>query len=249
MKAIITGMNGTVAPVLNNFLRRQGIQMVVWDRRFVPIDDAHAVHTFLEQHCPNWFFHVATGPAQWAEKIAGECYRRHIKLLFTGSVSIFDPQKTNAPITIHQKPTATDEYGIYKIDCERKILTANPDAIIARLGWQIGNTPGSNNMVDFLHNEFSKKGEIEAGDQYFPSCSFLEDTAAGLFNIIMNFDKGIFHLEGNPGISFYEIVTALNTLNNNNWQISKIDTPVIDNRMTDAHIQIQSIKRTLYPGN
>ena len=61
MKAIVTGMNGTVAPVLARTLIDAGHTVIAWDRSRVPTDNREAVRDFIHGEHPDWFFHVATG--------------------------------------------------------------------------------------------------------------------------------------------------------------------------------------------
>lgn len=72
------------------------------------------------------------------------------------------------PFTPESVPDAREGYGFEKYTAEQQIRQANPDAVIARLGWQIGAAPGSNNMIDFL----AKQDVVRASEKWFPACSF-----------------------------------------------------------------------------
>lgn len=61
MKAIITGIHGTVAPVLARTLVAAGHTVVPWYRELVPPDDPQASAAFIAREQPEWFFHLATG--------------------------------------------------------------------------------------------------------------------------------------------------------------------------------------------
>jgi dTDP-4-dehydrorhamnose reductase len=245
MKAILTGMNGTIAPSLARRLREHGHAVVAWDRSRVPPDDPLACRGFLLQVAPDACFHLATGSPDWVETLAGLCSELQIRFLFTSSVSVFSDRQ-QGPFAVDATPDATDDYGRYKIECERRVRSANAAALIARLGWQIGdapgsNTPGWNTMVDHLCQRMERDGRIEASVHWLPACAFLGDTAEVLHRLMEDFPAGTYHIDGNPGMSFYEIVRALDRVQGRSWKIVPSTTPVLDMRMVDQRLSVTPI--------
>lgn len=228
-------MNGTVAPAVARRLQADNHVVNAWDRTAVPVDALAQHEAFIDGVKPDWVFHMAMGSPDWAANMAAICHKRGIRFLFTGSVSVFDGQKSG-PFARSHVPDATDDYGRYKAECERKVRDANPDAIIARLGWQIGDAAGSNNMIDFLTKQQKEKGHVEAGNGWIPSCAFLTDTADAIYTLIQKFPGGLYQLEGNPGWHFYKIVSCLNKLHGNLWRVVEKDEPHRDNRMLEDRI-------------
>jgi len=244
VKAIVTGMNGTVAPALARRLREQGLEAVPWDRAKSPTDSERAVRAFIERERPMWVCHIATGALEWAEWISRACAELGPRLLWTGSVSVFSDRHT-PPIPPEAEPDASDDYGRYKADCERRVLAANPGVIVARLGWQIGAAPGSNNMVDYLSRE-AEKGAIRASHRWVPSCAMLDDTASALVNLMARAEPGVFHLEGNTaGLSMFDLATRLNHAQRRGWTIEPTDEPNRDNRMHDHRVRMAQVKDRL----
>lgn len=229
MKIIITGLNGTVAPAVAQQLQSRGHEVVGWNRADISPDDPEQVKQFLEKVQPAAVLHCATGSPVWAEMLAHWCGANGVKFLFTSTVSVFSWAEPG-PFGLEKRPDATDEYGRYKMECEERIQQSNPQAIIARLGWQIGEKAGSNNMVDFL-SRASERGAIEASQKWQPSCAFLADTAAALVELLESHPAGMYHLEGNPGLSFYEIATRLKHKHHTDWHIVPTDQPVQDGRL------------------
>ncbi len=87
--------------------------------------------------------------------------------------------------------------------------------MVARLGWQIGEQPGSNNMIDFLTNAMKKDGVVKASRKWKPATS-LSDTAEALAWLLDEAGAGRFRgvamVDGNrAGHSFHDIVRALST--------------------------------------
>ncbi|MDX2115689.1 MAG: sugar nucleotide-binding protein [Planctomycetota bacterium] len=245
---MLTGMNGTVAPALALRLRTAHT-VVQWDRSAHPIDSEDAVRQFLDRSAPDAVCHIATGDPQWARWIAEWCAARRVRMLWTGSVSVFS-SGTPAPIAPDATPNATDDYGSYKTHCEKLVREACPDAVVARLGWQIGRTPAGNTMTGFLDRTARENsGLIRASTRWTPSCALLEDTAAGLEKLIPTPHRGVFHLEGNSqGLSFFDIAQRIRTRLGAAWTLQPADEPAFDNRMTDPRIDMGRLSDRLSAG-
>ena len=244
MKAVITGLNGTVAPVLAANLVEAGYTIIPWDRAVVPIDDPAAGRAFLQHEAPDCFFHIATGSPDWAELAARLCVEQGVDFLFTSSVSVFAATQ-QGPFTIDDEPQPDDDYGRYKLECERRTRAANPAAQIIRLGWQIGLTPGGNQMVNYLDRTFRTEGELQASRHWYPACSFLTDTAASLRRIRETIPPGLYHLDGNPGLNFYEIVEGLNRLLGEPWRVAAAAEPRQNSRLLDSQVAVTAITERL----
>jgi dTDP-4-dehydrorhamnose reductase len=240
MKAILTGMNGTVAPALARRLARSGCTVVAWNRTEVSPDDPSAVRDFILGTSPDLCFHLAMGSPTWAETIARVCGKRHIRFLFTSTVSVY-AHTQRGPLTTDVMPEPNDDYGRYKLECEQRVHAANAESYIARLAWQIGSAPGSNNLVDYLDSTARARGRIEASTCWFPACAFLDDTADALATLVASHAPGLYHLDGNPGLSFFDIATNLNRLRGNLWNVVPALVPDRDNRMLDRNITVRSI--------
>ena len=237
-------MTGTVAPAIARYLTGKNNTIIRWDREAVPVDDYALMEKFISSQKATHFFHVATGSPLWAERVAEICLRFGIRFIFTSSVSVFS-ENSPGPFTTDHQPDATDDYGCYKIECENRIRSVNHEAIIARLGWQIGDSPGSNNMVDFLFKTMSDKGLIEASSLWYPACSLLPDSAEALHTLALGYPPGTYHIDGNPGFSFLEIVKALNEKHGNSWNVVESFLPERDSRMLEERIKVRSIAENL----
>lgn len=244
MQAMVTGLNGTVAPVLAERLDSAGHQVIGWDRHLVPIDDRDVVHGFLARTRPDWVFHVATGSPDWAQWMAEACGELNVKFLYVSSVSVFSA-KQQGPFKIDDIPQPDDSYGAYKLDCERRVRDVCPEALIARLGWQIGWGTTGNQMVAHLDRMHCEKGMVSASQRWFPACSFLDDTADALCSLMETRQRGLYHVDGNPGWSLFEIVLRLNRLRGKPWQVIPEETPAGTNRLLDPSVPVRSIARRL----
>jgi dTDP-4-dehydrorhamnose reductase len=241
MKALLTGLHGTVAPALAQALAQDGYDVVPWDRSLHPVDNPEAVRFFIECEKPAVFCHLAMGSPDWAEWAARTCAQLRIPFLFTSSVSVYAAAQAG-PFAPGDVPCPDDDYGRYKLDCERRVQAAHPAAHVARIGWQIGFAPGGNQMVDYLDRAHREQGRIEASTRWFPGCSFLPDTAAGLVHVL-KLPPGLYHLDGNPGLNFYEISAGLDRLLGRGWNVVPVSGLVQNHRMCDPRVPVASIAR------
>jgi len=244
MRILLTGMNGTVAPVVAERLRASGHETIAWDRSRVSPDDRDASRRFVEDVAPDWLVHAAMGAPTWAETLATASAGCGGRFLYISSASVFSAS-TVAPIRPDAVPDATDDYGRYKAECERLVLAANPAALVARIGWQIGRSPGKNTMSTYFADASARDGVVRASTRWFPACSFLADTADAFADLMDRRVGGIFHVDGNPGLSIFEIATRLNALQSSPWTVVATDDFVFDNRMADDRVAVAPITSTL----
>ena len=238
-------MNGTVAPVLAEHLQRQGHSVVAWNRAEVPPDDNSAVADHVARLRLDALFHLANGSATWAETLARSCAALEARFVYTSSVSVFSMGQSG-PFAVDHEPQPTDDYGRYKLECEQRIRAASANAVVARLGWQIGRSAGSNNMLDYLTRTHDAAGRIDASENWLPSCSFLVDTAAALSALLDDAHAGgIYHLEGNTGLTFFEIATRLKALHSAQWNVRAAAEPAWDQRLHDQRIGVAPITARL----
>lgn len=252
MKAIITGMNGAVGTALRAQLLAEGHEVIGWERTAVPPTNLPAAASFLQTTQPDVLFHLAiasqaTGLANeawqidvaWPTQLAQLCYEQNIRFVFTSSVMVFTDDAIG-PFTLESVPDAREGYGHDKLVAEQQVRAANPAAIIARLGWQIGDAPGSNNMIDFLANQ----DVVRASEKWFPACSFLADTAVAL-QTLAHATPDLYLLDSNNRWTFYEIATALNDLHGNPWRVEKTADFIYDQRMRDPRINMPPLDKRL----
>ncbi len=234
-KILLTGMNGTVAPVLAEELRGRGCEVVAWDRGAVSPDDCESVARFIREVKPSAIVHCATGSPQWAEDMARVGAEAGSKFLYVSSASVYGTQQ-HGPFIVDHAPEPSDDYGRYKLECERCVRTGNDQAIVVRIGWQMALCRGGNNMVEHLAQKQAEDGHIAASTEWFPACSFLEDTARALAGVLENSAPGIYLLDGNTGWSFWQIARALNQAMGAGWDVRESEDFRWNNRMIDDRL-------------
>ncbi|WP_372365938.1 sugar nucleotide-binding protein [Candidatus Uabimicrobium sp. HlEnr_7] len=242
MKILITGLNGTLAPILKTVLLSQGMEVISWDRSQVCPNNEEDSLSFLQSVQPQQICHLAMGSENWARLLAKYSKNNDIGFLFTSTAMVFD-SKENGPYQPTTKRTAEDDYGKYKIRCEDAILGANDKTIIARIGWQIGKKRGGNNMLEFLYNTVEKDGVIRASRKWFPATSFMEDTCGVLLHLMIENKPGVYHIDSNKNcrLNFFDIVCKLRKMHATNWQVEPNDEYQHDQRLLDDRINIVSL--------
>ena len=256
MKAIVTGANGTVGHALKSRLEQHGWEVVGWDRKAVSIQDYWAMENFIRSVAPDAFFHLAIASKQegihneswlvnwqWPSELAWIARQQQIPFIYTSTVLVFREDQ-QGPFLPEMAPGAMEGYGAEKRWAEERVRFQNPQARIARLGWQIGQTAGSNNMIDFLEKNQREHGRISASRRWLPACSFLEDTAGALERLVKS-EPGTYHIDSNRGWNFHEIATELNKLRGNPWKVEANDDFVWDQRLLELNLEVAPLSERL----
>ncbi len=244
--ALVTGLGGTLAPVLADALRVRGLEVTGWDRQQVPPEDPAACTRELDRLRPAMVLHLSLGSESWAGQLAGWCAGHGVPFLFTSSAMVFD-HDPDGPHRVGDPRTARDEYGRYKIRCEDTIAAASASAIVARIGWQIGAGRGGNNMLEALWRMAETDGVIRASTAWRPACSFMADTAEGLIRLVEQGRPGVHHLDSNAhdALSFHDIVLRLRARCRADWRVEAVDDYVHDQRLLDDPLRLPDLSETL----
>ena len=258
MNVLITGANGTLGRVLHATLSAKRHTVSTWDRNRVPIDSYQAIEDHLRQVSPDVVFHLAiasqsTGRAnegwlvnyEWPSEMAWAARTLGVPIVFTSSVMVFT-DNARGPFLPDSEPDAESGYGFEKRRAERRVLSQNPLARVARLGWQIGSAPGTNNMVDYLDRTARTEGRIRASTRWMPACSFLEDTALVLARLLDQ-PPGLYQIDSNRGWNFFEIATALRERLAADWVVEPSEDFVYDQRMLDERLRVPPLRDRLPP--
>jgi dTDP-4-dehydrorhamnose reductase len=214
---------GTVGRAVTAALRERGAQVIEWDRQQISPFDLPAVRAHVASVRPDVLFHLAvashpTGAdnegwrinVEWTDAPTGACRDHAVRFVFTSTAMVFSNDACG-PFNIDSPPDARDGYGFEKRVCEERIATIDPEAIIARIAWQIGDAPGSNNMVDHCVTRMRDEGRVMASTRWLPACAFLPDTAAALVDLADR-PGGLYQVDVNDRWTFFDIARALAAL-------------------------------------
>ena len=221
MKWLITGLNGTLAPVLARHAEGLGVDVLAWDRNRLPPDGVAAADAWLHGERPDAIAHLGMGSVEWAERLARYAAAHGKPFVFTSTAMVFH-HLPNGPHAVDDDRNAQDSCGQYKRECEDAVLTAHPETSVVRIGWQIDPLQAGNNMLMALDQWQATQGRVSASQAWTPACSFMIDTAAALARLLMQPAPGLFHVDSNAeeGHNFAQITQALKVkFNRNAWVI------------------------------
>jgi dTDP-4-dehydrorhamnose reductase len=266
VRALITGANGTIGRVLATQLLGRGDEVVRWDRRSVPLDDYAAMERFVREAGVDTVFHLAiasqptgreheswTVNYHWTGELAWICRTLGLRMVFASTAMVFS-DAARGPFTVDSIPDASVGYGYEKRMAEARVAYQYPDAVVARLGWQIGDLrsdgplvdpgAGSNTMESFLARQHRDHGEIRASTRWLPACSFVDDTAAALHELAGR-AGGTYLLDSNRRWTFFSIARALSTARRAPWSVLPTEDFIYDQRMIDDRIALPALESRL----
>lgn len=241
MKIIVTGTGGSVGPHVVNKFSKEGWTVYPWDRNAVNPESPKAVEEFVTGIQPDAVIHLATGSHNWTEQLAALSWQHKIKFLYTSSVSVWS-DFAPAPLTVDSAVDGDSDYAKYKYEGEQRSLKVNPDTYIVRLGWQISRDKTVNSMTRYLNELMEKDGIIHCSRHWFPSCSFVEDTADALYDILKSHKPGLYLVNSNESMSFFDIVKMILAEYPDSVPDGKCDGESnfkMDNRMYDGRVSIK----------
>lgn len=221
MRILITGLKGTLAPVLAEAALCAGHHVLGWDRGRLPPGDAEFGRAFLDAGAPDAIAHLATGGEAWADWLARWAADRRRPFVFTSSAMVFH-HEPDGPHSPEDERTGQDDYGRSKIRCEDAVRAAHAGASVVRIGWQIDAARAGNNMLMQLDERQQREGVVAASRAWKPACSFMRDTAQALLALIETPQPGVVHLDSNAdeGHGFDRIVAALKrAFGRETWQL------------------------------
>jgi dTDP-4-dehydrorhamnose reductase len=255
-RILLTGATGTVGTAFRECAERHGAQVVPWNRGKVPVDAYQPMMDFVSAVKPDALVHLAiasrsTGRAneswlvnyEWTSELAWIARELGVRFIFTSTVMVFT-DAARGPFTIHSQPDANEGYGHEKRMAEDRVFQQNHNTTVLRIGWQIGERAGSNNMIDFFDKQMREHGRIEASTRWLPACSFLPDTAEAIWTALST-PPGLYMVDSNARWNFFEIASALNRRHGGKWKIESTDKFVYDQRMIDARLGVPELKRRL----
>jgi dTDP-4-dehydrorhamnose reductase len=247
MKILMTGLQGTLAPVVAAIFAQHNATIIAWDRQQVDPTAKQKAADFLNQTAPDAIVHLAMGSEQWAAQLAAYANAHSRPFLFTSTAMVFHHQP-NGPHWPNDTRTAQDDYGRYKIACEDAILAANAEAMIARIGYQMHPNGQGNNMIAHLEAQQQQHGLIKASQRWIPACSFMTDTAKALWQLVQAPQPGLHHIDSNQqeAWTYLAIVQKLKErLGYNHWNIQADNEYQHDQRLASPRPNIAPLSMQL----
>jgi dTDP-4-dehydrorhamnose reductase len=240
MRLLVTGLSGTLAPWLAEAARAQGHEVLAWDHRAARPAEGPGFNDHFANFAPQAVAHLGLSDTAQTAALATCAARIGIPFLFCSTAMVFH-HEPNGPHGVDDARTAADAYGRSKIDAEDAVQNAHPGASIVRIGWQIAPHDAGppqprrrppNHMVAALDRWQAEGGRIAASRLWIPACSFMDDTAQAMLNLLAQ--PGIHHLDSNldTAWTFDALVRALQRrFGRDQWHIDAVDGYAHDQRL------------------
>jgi len=136
-------------------------------------------------------------------ELAASCARNGIRLVHLSTDSVFDGTK-NGIYTEADLPNPPGVYSATKLKGEQNVLSAYPEAIVARVnffGWSLG---GKRSLSEFFYNHLSA-GEACNGFTDIWFCPlFVGDLAEILVQMLEKCLSGLYHVVGSEALTKYD---------------------------------------------
>jgi dTDP-4-dehydrorhamnose reductase len=141
--------------------------------------------------------------AEFPGDLAEICAQQGIPMIHISTDAVFDGTK-NGVYTEDDAPNPLGAYAQTKLDGERNVLSANPDAAIARVnffGWSLS---GTRSLSEFFYNNLSM-GQVANGftDVWFCPM-FVGDLAETLVGMLEKGLSGLYHTVGSEALAKYD---------------------------------------------
>lgn len=141
----------------------------------------------------------ATFPGELAEL----CRKRGIRMLHISTDAVFDGTK-DEPYTESDLPNPLSVYAQTKLAGERNVLSANPEAVVARVnffGWSLS---GTRSLSEFFYNNLSAGQRTNGFTDVWFCTMFVGDLAEILSDILDKGLAGLYHAVGSEAITKYD---------------------------------------------
>jgi dTDP-4-dehydrorhamnose reductase len=228
MKILVTGASGLLG--LNLSLRMTGTHTIVGVDRSkladTPFDlvqadllEAGACSRLLDEVHPDAIIHTAANAnvdacesdpesarllnAEFPGHLAELCAKHDVRLIHISTDAVFDGTKDG----IYTEDDVPNPLGVYaqtKLDGEHNVLSANPDAIVARVnffGWSLS---GRRSLAEFFYNNLSMGQQANGFTDVWFCTMFVGDLADTLVRMLEKGLSGLYHVVGSEALTKYE---------------------------------------------
>ncbi|QHT66820.1 sugar nucleotide-binding protein [Rhodocytophaga rosea] len=129
---------------------------------------------------------------QWPARLAAVCEACHLPLLTFSSHLVFDG-RSNRPYTESSEASPLSVYGSSKAEAEKKILQANAQSLIIRIGELFDPWEDSGAFTMALQTIAEGKTFVSSHHQVF-SVSYIPDLVHASLDLLIDGSTGIWHL-------------------------------------------------------
>jgi dTDP-4-dehydrorhamnose reductase len=223
---MIAGAGGRLGRALVRACRERGIACIALGRTDLDCADRAAVAEAMERHRP-WGVINAAGyvrvddaesePERCMREnvavpihLAEACGMQQVPLLTFSSALVFDGDKGD-PYLENDRPSPLGTYAWSKATAERRVLELLPSALIVRTSSFFGHVDDGNFIARALRT-FAAGERFTAADDQVISPSYLPDLVHASLDLLIDGERGIWHLAHGEGLSWADLAARIAAL-------------------------------------
>jgi len=214
LKLLVTGGAGYLGSELCRVASERGHEVLATQFRSPPpygqslqldVGDAEAVERLLMRHGPDAVVHTAyiqSGPlleetvVRGSRAVAAAAHRAGTRLIHLSTDLVFDGEQ-GAPYTEASEARPVGDYGAAKLEAERLVAEAHPQALIVRTSLLYGK-PGPQEALALREGVELYTDEIRCPTR-------VDELAAALLELVDTGLSGLLHVAGPEAVSRYEL--------------------------------------------
>lgn len=244
MKILILGSNGQLGKELNKTLTVQGFNVVSYSKNDLDICDSEKLAQIFHLESPKIVINAAAytnvGQAEKErelaykinadslEQIGLSSLKLNAKVIHFSTDYVFNGLKHSA-YKEGDEPSPVNNYGSSKLMGERVLLEANPSSLIFRISWV--QSKYGRNFISKIIDLAKVNSEVKVVSNQFGSpitCSLIASLLSQIIlkhcvetNYLNQF-KGIYHLSTVGEISWFDLVSFIKELSDENDYFSPL---------------------------
>ena len=172
---------------------------------------------------------------------------KNIPFAFYSTDYVFDG--TAGPYAETDEPNALSVYGQTKLDGERAILDAHPNALVLRTTTVYGPDPQSKNFLYALRRVINAGNTMRVPTDQLATPTHVEDLAAAAIALFSDRRTGIFHIAGPSFLSRYDFsLLACEILGLPTSHVQPLTTPELNQKAARpllGGLRIDKLRATL----
>ena len=180
------------------------------------------VKRLLEQHGPDTVLNAAAMTAvdrcegekeiafainaEAPARIAGLCRERGIRFIHFSSDYVFDGRK-RIPYTEEDIPAPLSVYAASKFEGEKRVMEANPAALVVRVAWTFRK--GGGTFLCRLREMVLEQEHLQVANDRVGNCTYAPDLAAAADQLAQNNVSGLVHVTNEGDLSWFDFAVVL----------------------------------------
>lgn len=155
-----------------------------------------------ESECERAFEVNAAAPA----RAAAACRRRGIRFVHISTDYVFDGQ-LRRPYREEDLARPLSVYGAAKLEGERRVLAADPSALVIRVAWVFDR--GGRTFLCRLREKIFAEETLRVADDRTGNCTYAPDLAEAIDALLATRASGLLHFANRGALSWYDFAVAL----------------------------------------